>query len=38
MQNQWLAAWLFVAGRAAVNGVFAGGEAVVSGGRHCHHD
>jgi formiminoglutamate deiminase len=32
--DQWLDGWMFVAGRAAVRIVFAGGEAVVEAGRH----
>jgi cytosine/adenosine deaminase-related metal-dependent hydrolase len=32
--DHWLDAWIFVAGRPAVNGVLIGGEAVVSGGQH----
>jgi formimidoylglutamate deiminase len=32
--DQWLDAWIFVAGRAAVKTVLVGGETVVDGGRH----
>jgi formiminoglutamate deiminase len=32
--DQWLDAWIFVTGRAAVTTVLAGGEAVVEAGRH----
>ena len=32
--DQWLDAWIFVAGRAAVKTVLVGGEAVVETGRH----
>jgi cytosine/adenosine deaminase-related metal-dependent hydrolase len=32
--DQWLDAWIFVAGRAAVKTVLVGGEAVVEAGRH----
>lgn len=32
--DNWLDAWIFVAGRAAVREVFAGGARVVSQGRH----
>ncbi len=32
--DHWLDAWIFVAGRAAVKTVMAGGETVVQGGRH----
>jgi formimidoylglutamate deiminase len=32
--DQWLDAWIFVAGRATVKAVLVGGEAVVDAGRH----
>ena len=32
--DQWLDAWIFVAGRAAVKTVLVGGETVVDAGRH----
>jgi formiminoglutamate deiminase len=32
--DQWLDAWIFVAGRAAVKTVLVGGETVVEAGRH----
>ena len=32
--DQWLDAWIFVAGRAVVKTVLVGGEAVVEAGRH----
>ena len=32
--DAWLDAWIFVAGRAAVTTVLAGGETVVEAGRH----
>ena len=32
--DQWLDAWIFVAGRSAVKAVLAGGESVVEAGRH----
>jgi formimidoylglutamate deiminase len=32
--DQWLDAWVFVAGRAAVRSVLIGGKTVVEGGRH----
>jgi formiminoglutamate deiminase len=32
--DQWLDAWIFVAGRAAVNRVIVGGATVVEAGRH----
>jgi len=32
--DQWLDAWIFVAGRAAVQTVLVGGETVVGAGRH----
>jgi formimidoylglutamate deiminase len=32
--DQWLDAWIFVAGRAAVQAVLVGGETVVEAGRH----
>jgi formimidoylglutamate deiminase len=32
--DQWLDAWIFVAGRAAVKTVLVGGETIVDGGRH----
>jgi cytosine/adenosine deaminase-related metal-dependent hydrolase len=32
--DQWLDAWIFVAGRAAVKTVLVGGETVVEGGHH----
>jgi formiminoglutamate deiminase len=32
--DQWLDAWIFVAGRVAVKTVLVGGEAVVEAGRH----
>ena len=32
--DQWLDAWIFVAGRAAVSSVVVGGEIVVEAGRH----
>ena len=32
--DAWLDAWIFVAGRAAVKTVIAGGETMVEGGRH----
>jgi formimidoylglutamate deiminase len=32
--DQWLDAWIFVAGRAAVKTVLVGGETFVDGGRH----
>ena len=32
--DQWLDAWIFVAGRAAVKSVLVGGETVVESGRH----
>jgi formimidoylglutamate deiminase len=32
--DQWLDAWIFVAGRAAVNTVLVGGETIVDGGCH----
>jgi formiminoglutamate deiminase len=32
--DQWLDAWIFVAGRTAVRTVLAGGEVVVEAGRH----
>lgn len=34
----WLDIWIFVAGRDAVRSVYAGGEAVVSQGRHLRRD
>ncbi|HEY1363644.1 MAG TPA: formimidoylglutamate deiminase [Xanthobacteraceae bacterium] len=33
-EDQWLDAWIFVAGRAAVRSVLMGGAVVVDGGRH----
>ena len=32
--DQWLDAWIFTAGRAAVKTVLVGGETVVEAGRH----
>jgi formimidoylglutamate deiminase len=32
--DQWLDAWIFVAGRAAVKSVLVGGETIVESGRH----
>jgi formimidoylglutamate deiminase len=32
--DQWLDAWIFVAGRAAVKTVLVGGETIVEGGHH----
>jgi formiminoglutamate deiminase len=32
--DEWLDAWIFVAGRAAVKTVFVGGEKIVESGRH----
>ena len=32
--DQWLDAWIFVAGRAAVRDALVGGETVVQSGRH----
>ncbi len=32
--DQWLDAWVFVAGRAAVRSVLIGGKTVAEGGRH----
>jgi formimidoylglutamate deiminase len=36
--DAWLDGWIFVAGRAAVRSVFAGGRAVVTEGRHARRD
>jgi formiminoglutamate deiminase len=33
--DQWLDAWIFVAGRTAVRTVLTGGEVVVEAGHHC---
>ncbi|MEA2930733.1 MAG: formimidoylglutamate deiminase, partial [Hyphomicrobiales bacterium] len=37
-QHTWLDAYVFVAGRALISTVIAGGEMVVSDGRHAHRD
>jgi formiminoglutamate deiminase len=36
--SRWLDAWIFVAGRSAINSVFAGGIQVVGSGRHFRRD
>jgi formimidoylglutamate deiminase len=36
--QSWLDAWIFCAGRDLINRVIAGGEVVVSGGRHRNRD
>jgi len=38
LDDRWLDAWIFAAGRAAVREVLVGGDAVVQDGRHEEHD
>jgi cytosine/adenosine deaminase-related metal-dependent hydrolase len=36
--DRWLDAYIFTAGRAAIDSVWVGGRPVVSGGRHRNRD
>ena len=36
--DRWLDAYLFVAGKAALDRVYVGGRQVVAGGRHAARD
>jgi formiminoglutamate deiminase len=37
-EDRWLDAYVFVAGKAAIDTVFVAGKPVVRGGRHQHHE